>query len=113
MNKLTHINEQGRAKMVDVSAKDDTRRLAVAQGFVRMKPETLELIASGGIAKGDVLAVAQVAGVLAAKETSRLIPMCHPLFITAVDISFTLDTVKQLVKIRASVGTTGKTGVEM
>jgi len=99
--------------MVDVSAKDDTRRLAVAQGFVRMKPETLELIASGGIAKGDVLAVAQVAGVLAAKETSRLIPMCHPLFITAVDISFTLDTVKQLVKIRASVGTTGKTGVEM
>ncbi|MBS4006905.1 MAG: cyclic pyranopterin monophosphate synthase MoaC [Clostridium sp.] len=113
MNRLTHINEQGRAKMVDVSAKDDTRRLAVAQGFVRMKPETLELIASGGIAKGDVLAVAQVAGVLAAKETSRLIPMCHPLFITAVDISFTLDTVKQLVKIRASVGTTGKTGVEM
>jgi cyclic pyranopterin phosphate synthase len=99
--------------MVDVSAKDDTRRLAVAQAYVRLKPETLELIASGGITKGDVLAVAQVAGVLAAKETSRLIPMCHPLFITAVDISFTLDTVEQLVKIRASVATTGKTGVEM
>ncbi|MBS3897991.1 MAG: cyclic pyranopterin monophosphate synthase MoaC [Dethiobacter sp.] len=113
MSKLTHINEQGRAKMVDVSAKDDTRRLAVAQAYVRLKPETLELIASGGITKGDVLAVAQVAGVLAAKETSRLIPMCHPLFITAVDISFTLDTVEQLVKIRASVATTGKTGVEM
>ncbi|MBT9167825.1 MAG: Cyclic pyranopterin monophosphate synthase [Syntrophomonadaceae bacterium] len=113
MNKLTHINEQGRAKMVDISAKDDTRRLAVAQAFVRMKPETLEMIASGGIAKGDVLAVAQVAGVLAAKETSRLIPMCHPLFITAIDICFTLDTVEQLVKIRATVGTTGKTGVEM
>lgn len=113
MSKLTHINEQGRAKMVDVSAKDDTRRLAVAQAYVRLKPETLELIASGGITKGDVLAVAQVAGVLAAKETSRLIPMCHPLFITAVDISFALDTVEQLVKIRASVATTGRTGVEM
>ncbi|MCL4463038.1 MAG: cyclic pyranopterin monophosphate synthase MoaC [Firmicutes bacterium] len=113
MDKLTHINEQGRAKMVDVSEKDDTRRLAVAQASVRMKPATLELIAAGGIAKGDVLAVAQVAGVLAAKETSRLIPMCHPLFITAVDICFTLDNVRQLVKIKATVGTTGKTGVEM
>lgn len=113
MDKLTHINEQGRAKMVDVSAKDDTRRLAVAQASVRMKSATLELIAAGGIAKGDVLAVAQVAGVLAAKETSRLIPMCHPLFITAVDICFTLDNVRQLVKIKATVGTTGKTGVEM
>jgi len=113
MAKLTHINEQGRAKMVDVSAKGDTHRLAVAQGSVRMKPETLALIASSGIAKGDVLAVAQVAGVLAAKETSRLIPMCHPLFITAVDLSFMLDTEEQLVKIKATVGTTGKTGVEM
>lgn len=113
MDDLTHLNAQGRAKMVDVSAKDETRRLAVAQGTLRMKKETLERIASGGIAKGDVLAVAQVAGVLAAKETSRLIPMCHPLFLTAIDICFTLVPGEQLVKIEATVGTTGKTGVEM
>lgn len=113
MEKLTHINRQGRAKMVDVSEKADTVRMATAQGFVRMKPGTLERIASGGIAKGDVLAVAQVAGVMAAKETSRLIPMCHPLFLTSVDIGFVLDAEQSLVNIEATVGTTGKTGVEM
>ncbi|MDW7651262.1 MAG: cyclic pyranopterin monophosphate synthase MoaC [Bacillota bacterium] len=113
MDKLTHINRQGRAKMVDVSAKEDTKRVAVACGEVRMQPDTLERIASGGMAKGDVLAVAQVAGVMAAKETSRLIPMCHPLFLTSVDIHFTLNHEKSLVEMEATVATTGKTGVEM
>lgn len=113
MDKLTHINEQGRAKMVDVSDKDNTKRVAVVYGEIEMRPETLERIATGGIAKGDVLAVAQVAGIMAAKETSRLIPMCHPLFLTTVDINFALDKAKSLVKIEAIVGTTGQTGVEM
>ena len=113
MEKLTHINEQGRAKMVDVSDKVDTKRLALARGEIHMKPDTLERIVSGGISKGDVLAVSQVAGVLAAKETSRLIPMCHPLFITSVDLTFTLNYQQSLVEIEATVGTTGKTGVEM
>ena len=113
MDKLTHINKQGRAKMVDVSAKDDTLRVAVACGTIRMHPETLERIATGGIAKGDVLAVAQVAAVMAAKEASRLIPMCHPLFLTSVDIAFTLNREQSRVEITGIVGTTGKTGVEM
>jgi cyclic pyranopterin monophosphate synthase len=113
MDELTHINRQGRARMVDVSDKPDTRRIAVARGAVAMKPQTLERIAAGGIAKGDVLAVAQVAGVMAAKETSRLIPMCHPLFLTSVDISFSLDTTRSRVAIEAVAATTGKTGVEM
>jgi cyclic pyranopterin monophosphate synthase len=113
MEQLTHINRQGRAKMVDVAEKEDTRRLAVARGIIRMQRETLERIAEGGIAKGDVLAVAQVAGVMAAKETSRLIPMCHPLMLTSVDIDFTLDAVRLQISIVAKVGTTGKTGVEM
>jgi cyclic pyranopterin phosphate synthase len=113
MEKLTHINQQGRAQMVDVSEKEDTRRVAVARGTIRMKRETLERIATGSIAKGDVLAVAQVAGIMAAKETSRLIPMCHPLFLTSVDIDFVLDPDYAQVRIEATVGTTGKTGVEM
>ncbi|EEG78161.1 cyclic pyranopterin monophosphate synthase MoaC [Dethiobacter alkaliphilus] len=113
MDKLTHINEQGRAKMVDVSAKNSTKRVAVVRGEIKMKPETLERIAAGGIAKGDVLAVAQVAGVMAAKDTARLIPMCHPLFLTSVDIKFDLDREQSLVEIEATVGTTGQTGVEM
>lgn len=113
MDTLTHINEEGRAKMVDVSEKEDTRRVAVARGEVRMKAETLQRIAAGGIAKGDVLAVAQVAGILAAKGTSSLIPMCHPLFLTSVDISFELDHMENIVNIMATVSTTGKTGVEM
>ena len=113
MDKLTHINDQGRAKMVDVSAKSNTKRVAVVHGEIRMKPETLQRIATGGIAKGDVLAVAQVAGIMAAKDTARLIPMCHPLFLTSVDLSFVLDQTQSLVKIEATAGTTGQTGVEM
>lgn len=99
--------------MVDVTTKNETVRVAVARGEVLMRPETLLAIRDGGIAKGDVLAVAQVAGILAAKQTGSLIPMCHPLFITGADISFVLDEAGSSVKIQATVKTTGKTGVEM
>ncbi|MBQ3548948.1 MAG: cyclic pyranopterin monophosphate synthase MoaC [Oscillospiraceae bacterium] len=108
---LTHLNEQGRGKMVDVSDKADTVRTATACGFVRMAPATARLIRDGGIAKGDVLAVAQVAGIMAAKRTSDLIPMCHPLPLTAVDIHFTVE--EDGVAIRSTAKCTGKTGVEM
>ncbi|HNX29838.1 MAG TPA: cyclic pyranopterin monophosphate synthase MoaC [Syntrophomonadaceae bacterium] len=110
---FTHINEQGRARMVDVSAKGDTARTAIARATVKMLPETLEMIKTGGIEKGDVLAVAQIAGVMAAKKTSELIPMCHPLMITSVDIKFFLDEENSRIIILAAVKTTGKTGVEM
>ncbi|MBS3948580.1 MAG: cyclic pyranopterin monophosphate synthase MoaC [Dethiobacter sp.] len=113
MEKLTHINQEGRARMVDVSAKEDTLREAVACGRVDMQQQTLERIASGGMSKGDVLAVAQVAGVLAAKQVAQLIPMCHPLFLTGVDLNFTLDLAGSGLIIEATVRTTGKTGVEM
>lgn len=113
MNDLTHFNPEGRARMVDVTAKNETVRVAVARGEVVMRPETLQAIKDGGIAKGDVLAVAQVAGILAAKQTGSLIPMCHPLFITGADISFMLDEADSKVEIQATVKTTGKTGVEM
>lgn len=113
MEKLTHLNSEGRARMVDVSAKAETSREAVARGRVDMRPETLELIAAGAVAKGDVLAVAQVAGVLAAKQTAQLIPMCHPLFLTAVDLKFTIDLAGSGLIIEAMARCTGKTGVEM
>ena len=109
--KLTHINEQGRARMVDVTEKPVTFRTAEAEGWIRMAPETAELIRTGGAPKGDVLAVAQVAGVLAAKRTHELIPMCHPLRLTAVDIAFTLE--EAAVHIRSKVKCKGETGVEM
>ena len=99
--KLTHINEQGRARMVDVTEKPVTFRTAEAEGWIRMAPETAELIRTGGAPKGDVLAVAQVAGVLAAKRTHELIPMCHPLRLTGVDIRFALE--EAAVHIRAQV----------
>ena len=108
---LTHINEQGRARMVDVTQKEITFRQAEAEGRVRMNPETVELIRTGGAPKGDVLAVAQVAGIMAAKRTHELIPMCHPLRLTAVDISFTLE--ETAVHIRSQVKCKGETGVEM
>ena len=108
---LTHINEQGRARMVDVTQKEITFRQAEAEGRVRMNPETVELIRTGGAPKGDVLAVAQVAGILAAKRTHELIPMCHPLRLTAVDLRFTLE--EGAVRIRAEVKCRGETGVEM
>lgn len=110
---FTHINEQGRAKMVDVTHKADTERVAVAKARVVMNRETLEKVKSGGIKKGDVLSVAQVAGIMGAKKTSDIIPMCHPLMLTGVDINFFLDEEKSEIVITAEVKTTGKTGVEM
>ena len=108
---LTHFNDQGRARMVDVTEKPPTVRTAQAEGRVRMSAETAGRIRSGGIAKGDVLAVAQVAGIMAAKRTHELIPMCHPLRLTAVDIAFTLE--EEAVHIRSKVKCKGETGVEM
>jgi cyclic pyranopterin phosphate synthase len=115
---LTHLDEHGRARMVDVGHKDDTQREAVARGRILMKPETLALIQEGGIAKGDVLAVAQIAGIMAAKRTHELIPMCHPLLLTHVSLNFEphpADSPEGLatIDISATVRTTGKTGVEM
>ena len=111
MEELTHINEQGRARMVDVTEKAVTFRTAIAEGRVRMAPETVRLIRAGGTPKGDVLAVAQVAGVMAAKRTHELIPMCHPLRLTGVDLRFTLE--EDAVHILAEVKCKGETGVEM
>jgi len=118
MSQLTHFNESGRARMVDVTDKVATERVAVAQGRVLVLPETLEKIQEGRIAKGDVLAVAQVAGVMGAKRTPDLIPMCHPLLLTGVDVNFTEDdqphsSGRCSITIEATVKTTGNTGVEM
>lgn len=113
MSDLTHLDETGRARMVDVSAKGETVRIATARGRVLMRPETLALIRSGGVTKGDVLAIAQVAGVMGAKRTSELIPLCHPLPITGVDLRFELDDDASAVEITAIARIVGKTGVEM
>ena len=110
---LTHLDQSGRARMVDVGDKDDTRREATARGSVRMLPETLARILGGNIAKGDVLAVAQVAGVMAAKQTPNLIPLCHTLLLSAVEMSFAPDVASSLLHISATVRSTGRTGVEM
>jgi cyclic pyranopterin monophosphate synthase len=109
---LTHFNEEGRARMVDVTAKEITSRTATAATTVRMQPAALQRIKSGGTAKGDVLAVAQVAGIMAAKKTSEWIPMCHPLALTGVDIRFSDNNTDELY-IEATVKITGRTGVEM
>ena len=109
---LTHFDEDGRARMVDVSGKAETARIAVARGKITMKPETFERIRSGLIAKGDVLAVAQVAGIMAAKQTSQIIPMCHPLMITGAKLSFNLVEPGE-VYIEAILKVNGKTGIEM
>ena len=108
---LTHINGQGRARMVDVTEKAETVRTAVAEGRVHMAKATLELIRTGGMAKGDVLAVAQVAGIMAAKRTPEWIPMCHSFRLTGVDISLTLE--EEAVHIQATARSKGETGVEM
>jgi cyclic pyranopterin phosphate synthase len=110
---LSHIDESGRARMVDVSGKDDTQRIALARGRVTMQRETLDLIALGAVAKGNVLTTAQIAGIMAAKRTHELIPMCHPLLLTGIDVSLELNSEETAVEIEASVRTTGKTGVEM
>lgn len=113
MKKLTHVDSSGRARMVDVSQKPVTQREAVAKGLVRMQPATLQLLRRGQTAKGDVLAVAQVAGILAAKQTSQLIPLCHPLSIDDARIEFRLAESESAVEITATILSTGKTGVEM
>jgi cyclic pyranopterin phosphate synthase len=111
MPELTHLDEAGHARMVDVGAKAETERTAIARCTVRMQPETLALIQSGGVAKGDVLGVARVAGIMAAKKTGELIPLCHPLPITAARVDFRFGD--GAIHVEAQVSTVGKTGVEM
>jgi cyclic pyranopterin phosphate synthase len=118
-NPLTHFNEEGRARMVDVGEKSITQRIAIATGEVYLQPSTMRLIKDGDIKKGDVLAVAQVAGIMGAKKTSDIIPMCHPLLLTNVDIAFNDNSEPDsktglcCIEIKATVKVTGQTGVEM
>lgn len=112
-DQLTHLDEHGAARMVDVGRKPDTERTAVAEGAVYMQPETLRLIREGTLKKGDVLTVAKLAGIMGAKKTSDLIPLCHPLPLTHIDVELALDEQHNAVRIRASARTIGKTGVEM
>jgi len=113
MKELTHIDALGRPRMVDVSQKPDTQREAVAKGVVRMQASTFDLIKKGEVAKGDVLAVAQLAGIMAAKQTPQIIPLCHPVLIGDVKVEFSLDEEASAVEITTVVKSTGKTGVEM
>jgi cyclic pyranopterin phosphate synthase len=113
MTQFTHLDEKGKSRMVDVSAKGRTLREAVACGKALMKPSTVKAIEEGGFLKGDVLTVSKIAGIMAAKKTGELIPLCHPLEITGVDISFECDRIKGEILIEATVRTVGKTGVEM
>lgn len=110
---LTHLDRRGRARMVDVSAKPDTVREARARATLRMRPATLEAIQRGAIAKGDVLAVARLAGVMAAKRTAELIPLCHPLRLTGIDVDFVVDRRRGAIRVQTAVRTVDKTGVEM
>ncbi|WP_333834791.1 cyclic pyranopterin monophosphate synthase MoaC [Rubrimonas sp.] len=113
MTGLTHFDAKGDAQMVDVSDKDVTERVAVARGAVEMRPETLALIAEGRAKKGDVLAVARLAGIMAAKRTADLIPLCHPLALAKVAVELSCDAARSRVEIEATVKVTGRTGVEM
>ncbi len=113
MSGLTHFDASGRAHMVDVSEKDVTDRLAVAEGYIRMSPETLDVITEGRAKKGDVLSVARLAGIMGAKRTSDLIPLCHPLAISKVSLDLTVDPDRPGIRVEATVKTTGQTGVEM
>lgn len=113
MSKLTHFDEHGQARMVNVGEKEETHRVAVAQGEIRMQPATLQLIIEGRATKGDVLGVAQVAAIMAAKKTHEIIPMCHPLLLTSIEVHFQPDEELSLVRITARVENRGKTGVEM
>lgn len=112
-DRLSHINERGEANMVDVSGKAATSRTAVAEGYVFMKPETLALIREGSVAKGDVLATARIAGIMAAKRTHELIPLCHPLPITKVTVDFEERDNPAALRVEALAKVTGQTGVEM
>jgi len=113
MTKLTHFDPAGNARMVDVSAKDATERVAVAKGCIFMTAETLAIIGKGEMKKGDVLAVAQLAGIMAAKRTADLVPLCHPLSLTAVNVTLAVDNARNAIEIEATCKTTGQTGVEM
>jgi cyclic pyranopterin monophosphate synthase len=113
MEKLSHVDDTGRPKMVDVTAKADTQREAITKGVVRMKPETLALIQKGLMPKGDVLTVAQIAGIMAAKQTPSLIPLCHPLLLGEIKVEFEIDEKNNAIIITSSVKNTGQTGVEM
>lgn len=110
---LTHFDQTGQAHMVDVGAKDDTHRIAIASGVIRMQPETLAIIQSGTAKKGDVLGIARIAAIMAAKRTSDLIPLCHPLALTRVTVDFEVDAERAQVTCTVQVETRGKTGVEM
>jgi cyclic pyranopterin phosphate synthase len=110
---LTHFDSSGQAHMVDVGAKAETHRIAIASGTIRMKPETLAIILSGTVKKGDVLGIARIAAIMGAKRTSDLIPLCHPLALTRVTVDFSIDEGLSSVSCTAQVETTGKTGVEM
>ncbi|MBZ9700800.1 MULTISPECIES: cyclic pyranopterin monophosphate synthase MoaC [unclassified Mesorhizobium] len=110
---LTHLGPQGQANMVDVGGKDETTRTAVAEGFVSMRPETLKMILAGNAKKGDVLGTARIAGIMAAKKTHELIPLCHPLLLTKVSVDIEPDPALPGLKITALARVTGKTGVEM
>ncbi|HHV06954.1 MAG TPA: cyclic pyranopterin monophosphate synthase MoaC [Firmicutes bacterium] len=110
---LTHLNKQGEAYMVDVGDKKVTRRVAVARGAVRMKPDTMELIASGQVPKGDVLAAARIAGIMAAKNTPYLIPLCHPLNLGSVEVRLKLNREQSQVEIESQISLSGQTGAEM
>jgi len=111
--KLTHFDERGAARMVDVGAKSETHRTATAAGFIRMLPATLEVVASGTAKKGDVLGVARIAAIQAAKKTSDLVPLCHPVPLTSVNVDFTLHKKGSRIECRATVECTARTGVEM
>ncbi len=113
MSQLSHLDEQGSAHMVDVGGKPDSERVAFAAGTVWMEAETLRLIREGALKKGDALTVARIAGIMAAKRTSELIPLCHPIPLTQIDVQLTLDDQANAVQITATVRTVGKTGVEM
>ena len=111
MSELTHFNRQGEAHMVDVGEKETTHRIAIAEGLIRMEPDTLQMITAGTHKKGDVLGIARIAGIMAAKKTSELVPLCHPLAITKVEIE--LEPGENVVHCRSRVETRGQTGVEM
>jgi cyclic pyranopterin phosphate synthase len=113
MTRLTHLNERGEASMVDVTDKEVTARTATAEGIVRMAPATFKLLAAGDVAKGDALAVARVAGIMAAKRTHDLIPLCHPLPLSKISVDFELDAAQSQVRVEATAKLAGKTGVEM
>ncbi len=113
MTKFTHLDEKNKSRMVDVTSKEPTLREAMARGKVVMQPETVQAIEAGGMAKGDVLGVAKIAGIMSAKRTSDLIPMCHPLELTAIDIQFSSNADSGEIVIDATVRTFGRTGVEM